>query len=172
MNPRFEIEGGTPSEAPQGNVYRDWELLRRIDRDLRDLAIRYDLPLDDVPDDLAGEPRRLAQIRRKDQVDAICREQACRARIAKQGRDLFPPDSWQELEVRVFFRGSSLECYVRGRVWAHGNRQGLREADRDDVVNEVMGHMYYFILRNAGTWYRRKQELLDGSKRTPAGRKG
>lgn len=182
MNQRFENEGGTSSEDPQGNVYRDWELLWRIDLDLRDLAIRYGFPpLDDIPDDLEPEPRRLAQIKRRVEVDAICREQARRARIAKQDRErrtrendiqteLFPPDSWQELTARVFCPGSSLECYVRGRVMAYGRSQGLREEHQDDVVNAVMGHMYYFILRNAGTWYRKRQELLKEQENTPDGK--
>jgi hypothetical protein len=242
MSQEFEPDDGAGSGQRHPNVYRDWPFLQRLDRDLCELAIRYRLPLDDIPDGLEGEPLRLARIRRKEQVDAICAEQARRARIAKQERDLFrlsdqqlgqledrykiasdeelrdarylswepawearsqaerlaaiqreqharatepegerkerwsriqsellTPDSWQELLQRVFHSGSSLERFVRQETRDYGGRRGLRQVHHDDVENEVMGYMYFFILRNAGTWYRRKAASACSEQATDGG---
>ncbi len=239
MSQEFEPDDGAGSGQRQPNVYRDWPFLRRLDGDLRELAIRYQLPLDDIPDGLKGEPLRLARIQRKEQVDAICAEQARRARITKQESDLFclsnqqlnqledrykiasdeqlrdarylswepaweassqaerlaaiqrerdtraaepererkkrwsriqsellKPDSWQELLQRVFHSGSSLERFVRQETRDYGSRRGLRQVHHDDVENEVMGYMYFFILRNAGIWYRRKVALARSKQAT------
>jgi hypothetical protein len=135
MNPEFEIEGNASSEDSKPNVYRDWELLRRIDRDLRELAARYGLPLDDVPHGLPKELQTPATQNRKTQVDAICQEQGRRERIAKQKQALFRLSDQQLSQLEASYRKPS--CEESGDFPSFPWEPGWVTPDRDERLKAI-----------------------------------
>jgi RNA polymerase sigma factor (sigma-70 family) len=127
-----------------GGLYQDWDLLLRIDRDLRDLAQRYGLPLDEIPDGLSPSEQTKADQLRTKQVRDIVQEMGRRGE-----RD---PVSWKELALGMSFAGGWLVWFVKSRRYClalPGNDE------RESVLTDVLVPLYFAIIRNAGKWYRR-----------------
>lgn len=132
-----------PTEPADGGLCRDWDLLQRIDQDLRDLAQRYGLPLEDVPDVLSGGEQTKATQRRTEQVNKILQD--------KRGRGERDPISWQELALGMNFGGGWLAWFVKSRKLC---RALPDDRERQDVLTDVVAKLYFVILRNVGKWHR------------------
>lgn len=133
-----------PTEASDGGLYRNWDLLRHIDLDLRALAQRFGLPLDEIPDGLNRSEQTKADHRRTKQVSDIVREMGRRGE-----RD---PISWQELALGMSYAGGWLAWFVKSRRYC---RALPDDDERESVLTDVLVPLYFAILRNAGKWYRR-----------------
>jgi RNA polymerase sigma factor (sigma-70 family) len=153
-----------PTEPADGGLYRDWNVLHRIDQDLQRLAGEYGLPLEDATDVRSSQ-------RRAKQVEEIMRENGRRpapipiswqvpvsdGRLLRRRRRAPIPISWQELAERLF-ADRWLAGYVQSLGWYQA---APRDDTREEILRCVQARLYFVVVRNSGDWYRKGNHAQD-----------